>query len=250
MEYNILTFNTLPSTNDEAKRRAALAAPEGTVILTQNQTNGRGRQDRAWEAAPGECLTFSVILRPEMPMHAATPIALVIGLAVCRALSSFVPQAVQVKWPNDIVAEGRKLCGILCEQIATPGEPRLCVVAGIGINTNQQAFTGALDGKAASLHMLTGCAVSNEAVLHAVLLELAALYPRFTQEGFAAFTTEYNAACANTNRQVQALHPSGALHGIARGVNAAGHLLLETDMGMETLHSGEVSVRLADGRYI
>jgi len=249
MDFQTIVYEELTSSNDEAKRLAANGAAEGVVVRVLHQSAGRGRQNRVWSGTRGDCLMFSIILRPELKATDASVWTLVAGLGVCRALSRFVEGPVHVKWPNDIIADGRKICGILSEQSAA-GEYVRHLVTGIGVNVNQDAFAAELQDKAVSMRMLTGMVPDTDAVLAAILSELDVLYARFTGEGFAALMDAYNKVCVNVGAEVQVLRARDTLLGVARGVDADGCLLVETPGGLVRVFSGEASVRLADGRYV
>jgi len=252
MEFQILDYDVLTSTNDEAKRLALAGAAEGTVVRAAKQTAGRGRQGRRWLDERGACLMFSLLLRPPLAVAEASAWTLVVGIGVCRALSRLTDADVRVKWPNDIVASGQKLCGILAEQSAEENRVRH-VVTGIGVNMNQTDFDEEIREKAVSMRLLVGHVFDADTVLAAILSELDALYSRFLEEGFTGLVEEYNALCVNVNADVcvrNARRSAADWEGIARGVDAAGNLLVETANGeCVCVSSGEVSVRMADGRY-
>jgi len=244
MQFHIHDYDELTSTNDETKRLAAQNAPEGTVVYTRVQTAGRGRLGRSWAGEPGACLMFSLLLRCPLPLTDTVAWSLVAGLGVCRALRRVSGINAMVKWPNDVVCDGRKLCGILTEHIADG-----CLITGIGVNVNQTDFPEEICSKADSLRMLTGKAYDSDDVLQAILQELNELYATFLQTGFAPLAPAYNALCVNMNTPVRIQKPDGILEGIARGADAAGHLMVNTESGLIRLPAGEVSVRLSDGRY-
>ena len=244
MEFHIHTYDELTSTNDAAKRLAAQNAPEGTVVYAHAQSAGRGRLGRSWQGEPGACLMFSVLLRCPLPLAESASWSLAAGLAACRALRHTAGVNAMVKWPNDVVAGGRKLCGILTEHVADG-----CLITGIGVNVNQTDFPEDIRDKASSLRLLTGRQQDSDTVLTAILHEINELYAAFSQTGFAPLAPAYNALCANLNTPVRIHKPDGCIEGIARGADAAGHLMVSTSEGLVRLPSGEVSVRLADGRY-
>lgn len=163
---------TIGSTNDELLRRADDGAPEGLVVATEEQTAGRGRLGRSWWDAPGRSLLFSLLLRPTIPLARFPLLWIAMACAVTEAGSEASGSTLSVKWPNDVLHEGRKLCGILAE--ARPG--RLggghVLVVGTGINVNQRAddFPAELSGRATSLRAAAGDrALDREALLLAVL---------------------------------------------------------------------------------
>jgi BirA family transcriptional regulator, biotin operon repressor / biotin---[acetyl-CoA-carboxylase] ligase len=173
---------TIGSTNDEVLRRAADGAPEGLVIATDEQTAGRGRQGRSWWDAPGNSLLFSLLLRPAIPLARFPLLGIAMACAVAEAGSEAAGAPLAVKWPNDVLHQGRKLCGVLAE--ARPGRaPRAegdsragagghFLVIGTGINVNQRAedFPAELSEHATSLRAAAGGrALDRDALLAAVL---------------------------------------------------------------------------------
>jgi len=247
MKFNVVSYDILTSTNDEAKRLAAEGAPEGTVVRAALQTAGRGRRGRSWQGAQGECLMCSLLLRPRLPAADTSSWTLAAGLAISRALSHIATRDIRVKWPNDIVADGKKLCGILSELHMNSDEVAY-IVTGFGINAGQTAFDAEISGKAVSLRQLTGRAFVLDDVLDAVLAELDAVYQQFLRNGFAALVDEYNGACVNTGASVLL---SGGVAGVARGVDETGCLVVDAADGKcMRVPSGDVSVRAADGRYV
>jgi len=155
---------SIGSTNDEAFRRADEGAPEGLVVLTQAQTAGRGRQGRAWWDAPGASLLFSVLLRPAIPLAQCPLLALALACSVADVGTEATGAALGIKWPNDVLHDGRKVCGVLAESRISGGAPaapssrRPAVVLGAGVNVNQTAEDFPLDlrGSATSLRIAAG----------------------------------------------------------------------------------------------
>ena len=144
-------FRTVDSTNDVARELAEAGAPEGTTVLTDGQTRGRGRRGRVWESHAGKSMILSMVVRPPT-LGAERILSLRLGLATARAIEAVTPLAVGIKWPNDLLVEGRKVGGMLCEGVVE-GEEALFVIAGTGVNVHQDddAWTGPLAGRATSL---------------------------------------------------------------------------------------------------
>ena len=145
------TFTSVGSTNDVARDRAEAGAPEGTTVITDEQTRGRGRRGRVWTSHPGQSLVLSMVVRPGT-LGAESVLSIRLGLAVARAIEEITPLAVTVKWPNDLLVDGRKVGGMLCEG-AVEGDRPAYVVAGTGVNVLQpdEAWSGPLAGRATSL---------------------------------------------------------------------------------------------------
>ena len=186
MEFAVHALDTTDSTQSEAQRLAAAGAPEGTVVTARHQRAGRGRRGHDWWDAPGQGLLVSVLLRPVGPVTTAPQLSLVGGLAVADALAAVASVPARIRWPNDLLVDGRKLCGILAEA-SSGGAGRLHhVVLGIGVNLAQTAFPRALADRATSLLLVTGRAPDADVVLAAVLEHLARRYDAWKAGGFAA----------------------------------------------------------------
>ncbi len=238
---NALYLPEVDSTNRYLKEHGPLL-PHGTVCFTGRQTAGRGRLGRGWDAPDGETLAMSLLLRPAARTALLAPVC---GLAVSRALTALCGKKCGIKWPNDIVCGGRKVCGILCEACWPDGEG--FAVAGIGVNllqTGEELREAGLP-HAASLRSLTGSAPGLEETAAAILNELEPLWLRLEREGFAALREEYEAACLTVGREVRVLFPDGAvrLEGRAVGIAEDGNLLIDHGGTVTAVNAGEVSVR-------
>ena len=177
------------STNDEAKRLAADGAPEGTVVVAERQTAGRGRRGRAWASVPGN-LFLSVILRPRISPAAAPPLAPAMGLAVALGIEEVAPLATELKWPNDVRVNGRKVAGILAESLVA-GSSLSAVVVGIGINVGAE-LPPELAEIATTLSREAVRNVRKSEVEAAVLDSLGIVYARFLAGGFPALHADWS----------------------------------------------------------
>jgi BirA family biotin operon repressor/biotin-[acetyl-CoA-carboxylase] ligase len=188
VNFAVHALDVIDSTQSEAQRLAAAGAPEGTVVTALHQRAGRGSRGHDWWDAPGESLLASVLLRPASPVTAAPQLSLVGGLAVADALVAVASVPARIRWPNDLLVDGRKVCGILAEAASdSGGAGRLHhVILGIGVNLAQTAFPEALADRATSLRLVTGRAPEADAVLAAVLEQLARHYDAWRAGGFAA----------------------------------------------------------------
>lgn len=161
---------SLGSTNDEALRRAMEGAPEGVVVLADVQTAGRGRQGRAWNDVPGASLAFSVVLRPSLPLPRLPLLALAMACSVAEAAGAVTGRKHDVKWPNDVLFEGRKICGILAEsRSGGDGRPVLVIGTGVNVNHRLEDFPLEFRERATSLRQASGEYLNPESVLAAVL---------------------------------------------------------------------------------
>lgn len=240
--FDIDVLQSCDSTNTVLLSRAEAGAPSGSVVVAEEQTAGRGRRGRTWFADPGDSLTFSLLWR-FAPGTAPAGLSLAVGVAVARALQKVGAGETALKWPNDILKQGRKLGGILVELAAGP--PHAAII-GVGINLrlpsglpeDVRANSAAIGASAASVDV--------NHVLAALLGELLATLDAFATGGFAAIRAEWTARHAFQNSPVRLSSDFGPpREGICRGVDADGALLLEVDARVERVLSGEVSLRPA-----
>ena len=178
----LVAFASVPSTQTLCRVWAAGGAPEGTVVVADHQSEGRGRRGRTWTAAPGTSLLFSCLLRPPWPPARWPQLGLLAGCAVAEATEAVAGLPARLRWPNDVLVEGRKLAGILAEGVV--GE-RPSVILGVGVNVCQRAeeWPPELAGLAVSLAAL-GADVTREALLAAILRRLAIRYEGLFADGF------------------------------------------------------------------
>jgi BirA family biotin operon repressor/biotin-[acetyl-CoA-carboxylase] ligase len=231
-----------PSTNAELLVRAEAGAASGTVIVTRNQTQGRGRQGRAWIATPGDSLTFSLLWR-FAPGTAPAGLSLAVGLAVAQAVDKVGAGGtapLQLKWPNDLLKDRKKLGGILIELV--PGAPHAAII-GIGLNLRLPAgMPPELTAQSAALDSPVDASV----LLAAILVELLDVLTTFAHGGFAPLRDAWTARHAFENRPIRLLADFAPPRtGLCRGVASDGALLLETAGRIERVLSGEVSLRPA-----
>ena len=186
MNFAVHALDVIDSTQSEAQRLAAAGAPEGTVVTARHQRAGRGRRGHDWWDAPGQSLLASVLLRPAGPVAAAPQLSLVGGLAMADALVAVASVPARIRWPNDLLVDGRKVCGILAEASSDSAGRLHHVILGIGVNLAQTAFPEALADRATSLRLVTGRAPEADVVLAAVLDQLGRHYETWRAGGFAA----------------------------------------------------------------
>ena len=242
--YHVLYQEKTDSTNVWAGRLAREGAPSRTLVCADMQTDGRGRRGRRWESPPGESLYMTLILRPDFCPQQASMLTLVTGLSVAQALCAMTGLEALLKWPNDVVVSGKKICGILTEMNAEV-EAIHYIVSGIGINVNQQEFPEEIRETATSLK-LEGKKEVNRSSLAAKLAEsFERFYEIFLQTGdLSQLKDLYEGMLVNLGRQVKVLDPKGDYQGICRGINIEGELLVECPGGdLRQVRSGEVSVR-------
>ncbi|HEX8097215.1 MAG TPA: biotin--[acetyl-CoA-carboxylase] ligase [Pyrinomonadaceae bacterium] len=238
----ILRFDSLPSTNTEAARQAALGAPEGLCVVSREQTEGRGRRDRLWVSPSDAGLYFSIILRPRIDTALWPLITLAASLAVRDALLEACALNVDIKWPNDIIAGDRKLCGILAETVETE-TGRACVL-GIGINLRDTAFPPELLERAASVEALTGGVHDIEGLLQSLLRSLSRHYRRLHEAHGAEETVRdwSQSSSYSYGKRVRVCTGGEIFDGITRGLESDGALRVEIPGGeIKTVRAGDVT---------
>src|SRR4030042_3752887 len=183
-------FETLPSTNDLAKELGSRNAPEGTLVVAESQSRGRGRLGRDWDSPPGLGLYVSLLLRPPLPPTEMPRITLTVAVAVVRALKRAAGVAPGIKWPNDLLVQGKKVGGILTE-METESDRNRHLVGGLGLNVNNREFPPPLHLTATSLALATGASFSRRLILQAWLEDFEALYDLFLNQAFAVILEEW-----------------------------------------------------------
>lgn len=243
MGTNIIYLPVTDSTNTQAKRLGEEGAEHGTLVVTGCQTAGRGRRGRSWESPEGN-IYFTFILRPDVEVSRASMITLVSALALAKAIEKVTGLNTLIKWPNDVVANGKKLCGILTES-STDLEYINYVVVGIGVNVNQTFFPAELTDKASSLLLELGHSVNRGAVLGEFLNRFEAYYEIFIEtEDMSGLIDTYNEMLVNCGREVKIIEKDRERILKAIGIDENGGLIVENPEGVrESIISGEVSVR-------
>ena len=238
--FTLALADEIDSSNTQLTTRAAQGAPHGLVLAAERQTAGRGRLGRRWQMRLGAGLTFSLLWRFDRGLSGLAGLSLVVGIAIVRALREFgVPVA--LKWPNDVLLDGRKLAGILIELSGDALGPA-AVVIGIGLNV---ASPGEVDQPVANLAD-AGCKVGRNVLLAALLNQLAQVLSQFDRDGFAAFRNEWHQLAAFIGQPVRLSFSHGEpADGVAVGVDDSGALLVDGAAGRRVFHVGEVSLRAA-----
>jgi len=242
----IRCFDVIDSTNTYLKCAALEGAADGTVVIARHQTAGRGRLSRSFESPEGKGLYFSVLLRPEVPAERLLCITAMAGVAVCNAVEHLCGMRPGLKWPNDPVLHGRKICGVLTELVMdAAGQPN--IVLGIGINVSQTAkdFSPEVAEMATSLEAELGRKVSRAALAAALIKEVEILYAALLNNDLTEYLTAYRRDCVNLSKWVQLLRPDGTRETAeAVGVDDWFGLIVRMPDGTEqTVRTGEVSVR-------
>lgn len=211
------------------------------MIAADVQTAGRGRMARSWFSPPGVNLCFSILLRPKVDVACAVSLPLVVGLSVAEAVAECAPMLhPKIKWPNDILVNGKKLCGILCEMQAD-GDGIRYIVAGIGVNVNLLAdpLPEELKGHVTSMRMETGSVFQREAVLGALLNHFERDYDLWRNDGLSALLSRIQMRDALDGQFIRMELAGKPIEGIASGIQTDGALLLKTSHGLIPVYSGE-----------
>lgn len=258
----VYSYDSLTSTNAKALELAAMGEAEGTVVIADEQTAGRGRRGRDWYSPPGQDIYLSILLRPQIEPEKVSRMTLMAAQAVREAiLKTVCPEALdgasaqetpegryRIKWPNDIVADGKKVCGILTE---TRMEDMAidAVVIGIGINVNACAFPEEIRSVATSLRCEEGHCFERMKLVGNLLQSMAHKYALFLRTGdLSGLCDDYNASMAGIGSQAKISGPGWEETGTIRGIDETGALLFQKkDGSIEHVISGEVSLRGTDG---
>ncbi|MCI8949600.1 MAG: biotin--[acetyl-CoA-carboxylase] ligase [Lachnospiraceae bacterium] len=232
------------STNIQAAKLAREGAPEGTLVVAESQTAGKGRRGRSWSSPSGSSIYMSFLLRPDIPPYCASMITLLAGMAGAKAVCQVAGLEAQIKWPNDLVVNGKKICGILTEMSAEM-ERIHYIVTGIGINVNQMEFPEEIRDKATSLWIEGGKRLNRSQLIAAVMEWFEQYFEQFLEtKDLSGLKEAYEEMLANRNREVSVLDPASPCQGICRGIDKGGELLVELPEGqIRKVVAGEVSVR-------
>lgn len=237
-------FDATDSTNAQAKRLAEAHAPHGTLVVSDRQDGGKGRRGRSWASPSGVGIWMSLILRPKIDPSLASMLTLVAALAVRKGILEETGLSPLIKWPNDLVLNGKKICGILTEMSTELMEIQY-VITGIGINVNQKEFPPEIRDTATSLSLEAGRSFRRSSLIAAILKAFEKDYEAFLKTGdLSLLLEEYNACLVNRGKEVCILDPSGEYRAVAEGIDESGSLLVTLPDGTRReIISGEVSVR-------
>lgn len=237
-------YQELSSTNLQAKLDAENGACQGALIVADMQTAGRGRRGRAWSSPAGTNVYFTLILKPDYGPGHTSMVTLVMGLAVAEGIRKTCGVEAGIKWPNDIVVNGKKVCGMLAE-MSVERDYVHYVVIGVGINVRLQEFAPEIADTATSLCQESGHRVSRAELIVNVMKSFEDTYETFCAAGnLSGLMARYNKLLVNRGREVRVLDPKGEFRGISGGINETGELLVKREDGsLAEVYAGEVSVR-------
>lgn len=235
-------FPELDSTNVTARELAAAGAAHGTVVIADAQRQGRGRLGRSWASPPGLNLYLSVVLRGELPIERVAQISLLAGVATCETVREWC--AAEIKWPNDVLADGRKVAGLLAEMATSGTDP--VVVLGIGVNLNATLddFPPELRDKAGSLRLAGGAAVDRARFVGRLLSALELRYEQWRRDGFAPIAAAWRVLAPCLGQSIRVLEPGDSVvEGTVVDIDGDGALRIRGADGREhRVVSGDVTV--------
>jgi BirA family biotin operon repressor/biotin-[acetyl-CoA-carboxylase] ligase len=238
-------YYKIGSTNSEAMEAASAGVPQGSVFLAEQQTSGRGRGANQWHSAQSAGIYCSVVLRPALPPSEALILSLAAGLAVQAAVRQIDARvSADLKWPNDLLINGKKFCGILTEMNAEATRVRYIVV-GVGINVNQPSFPGGLQQSATSLRLATGTEWSRLELCAALLKSLDREYRDLMEQPDARKTIlrRFEDGSSSVRGWQVSVSENGGFEGVTEGLDPRGFLLVRTAQGVRTVLSGTVRVK-------
>jgi len=236
-------FETIDSTNDQAKAMAAQGAPHGTVLVAEQQTGGRGRMGRSFHSPGDAGIYLSVILRPNCPAADLMHLTCAAGVAACNAVDAVSKFRPGIKWVNDLIANGKKLGGILTELSVDPATGLVTwAVVGIGINCHASLFPASLQDVAIDLETVTGKCADRAALTAALILELERMHRQLSNK--TAILDLYRKNCVTLGKEVAIIGAQATQYGTALDVDSEGALVVQfADVSVSSLSSGEVSIR-------
>lgn len=240
----VLYFDTIDSTNIKAQELVEKGYPSGTLVVADKQESGKGRRGRSWVSPSGTGIFMTLMIKPDINPNNASMLTLVAALAVAKAITSVTGEEALIKWPNDIVVNGKKVCGILTEMNAQFDYINHIVV-GIGINVHNESFPEEISQMASSLMIEAGGKRFHRAQIIAETMSyFEQYYDTFLKtQDLSALVREYDELLVNRNKSVRVLDPKEPFDGKAMGITPKGELIVDTWESRKLVSSGEVSVR-------
>ena len=239
----ICYFDVTDSTNTQAKSLGEGDAPNGTLVVAGKQESGRGRRGRSFESPAGTGIFMTLLLRPEIEPQNASMLTLVSALAVAKGIEHMVDLPVQIKWPNDIVINGKKVCGILTEMSAQMDYVNYIVI-GIGINVGNEEFPEEIKDVATSIYLESGKHVNRAMLIEKMWEEFEDYYELYEKtQDLSSLVKEYDSYLVNRGQKVRVLDSKEPYEGKAMGITDRGELIVDTWEARRLVSAGEVSVR-------
>ncbi|EEM11980.1 Biotin--[acetyl-CoA-carboxylase] synthetase [Bacillus pseudomycoides] len=236
---------SVESTQHIAAKLAYEGAAEGTIVVAEEQTAGRGRLSRKWHSPKGTGIWMSIILRPAIPVHHAPQLTLLAAVSVAQAIEKCTSVNVGIKWPNDILIEGKKAVGILTEMQADPDKIN-AVIMGIGINANQgqEHFADEIKEIATSLAIESGKPIVRAELMQQIFLQMEKLYQEYVKNGFSVIKLLWESYAISIGKEITARTMKDTITGVAKGITADGVLMLEDDKGqLHHIHSADIEIK-------
>lgn len=234
IQYEFLTSSTQTIAHEWASRNA----PDGAVVLAEGQREGRGRSGKRWCSPIGTGIWMSIILRPPIPIRDATHFTLLSSVAVQKGIHSMIRLPIQIKWPNDLLLDGKKVCGILTE-VRSSSNQLLYMVIGIGVNVNTlcEDFPQELKETATSLRIETGQEISRLKLVASILQQFELYYIEYLQRGFRLTKEDWEAHCGIIGKRISAHTSQGRVTGKVLQLTDQGELLVQTRQGTCAINS-------------
>ena len=245
---NIHYEESVPSTQPIARRLAGEGAPEGTLVTAEEQTAGKGRLSRSWHSPKYSGIWMSLILRPEIPFQNAPQLTLVAAAAIARAVEKETGIKPEIKWPNDLLINRKKITGILTE-LQAESDRIHSVIIGVGMNVNQdpEDFPAELKEIATSLSAESGKKFNRARIISGILFEFEALYEQFLKEGFLPVKQIWESYAVSLGKEIKATLVNGVICGRAAGITDEGVLLLEDHDGkIHSIYSADIELPKAE----
>ncbi|PEB52604.1 biotin--[acetyl-CoA-carboxylase] ligase [Bacillus pseudomycoides] len=236
---------SVESTQHIAARLAYEGAAEGTIVVAEEQTSGRGRLSRKWYSPKGTGIWMSIILRPSIPVHHAPQLTLLAAVSVAQAIEKCTGVSVGIKWPNDILIHGKKAVGILTELQADPDKIN-AVIMGIGINVNQRQehFADEIQQIATSLAIESGEPIVRAELMQQIFLQMEKLYQEYVKNGFSVIKLLWESYAVSIGKEITARTLKQTIIGVAKGITEDGVLIVEDYQGhVHHIHSADIEIK-------
>lgn len=243
MNNKLICLDSVDSTNTYLKKLAHEGCDEGTVVIADNQTAGRGRMGRAFFSMSGAGVYLSVLLKPSCTPEEAGSLTPHVAVAVCKAIERVCNVKPDIKWVNDLLIGGKKICGVLCESSIGPDGMPDYVVCGVGVNVLNRAedFPDAIKSIAGSIYTQCGIEVERGTLIAAIVEEIMKMYALWKKDR-KAYLEDYRARCITTGKYIQIKSASGVADAYAKEISEDFGLTVNAAGGTVTLHSGEISI--------
>ncbi|MCA1030488.1 biotin--[acetyl-CoA-carboxylase] ligase [Bacillus timonensis] len=239
---NVHFEESVLSTQKIAHRLAYDGVPEGTIVVTEEQTAGRGRLDRSWHSPKQTGVWMSLILRPNIPPSSAPQLTLLAAVGVVQGIQEITGLEPDIKWPNDILISGKKVVGILTE-LQAEADRINSVIIGIGINVNQNYFPEELDDIATSLYLQKGEIINRAELIQSILYKIEVLYHDYLSNGFSMVKLLWESYAISIGQKIVARTITGSISGRALGITSEGVLRLEDETGViHLIHSADIEL--------